>query len=299
MKEFFENLKKIRKERGITLEQMAQRSKIPLNYLQDIENNNFENLPQGYDRIFFKRYLKEIGEDNEDVWRDFNLFFGSGPLEKKESPITDVPALEEEESEIPEESKNASEDESKSSFFQDISLRFNMDRLHLYFWIAVTMIVLGVVGYFAYQQFVFVKDNQFQVKEITVPEFIEEMQKQDSLLTPTMSQNAVSGSTQIAESTGVNVKLLAQHRTWIREIRDQKDTTDYIMPPGLSRNILADNSVQLMLGRADGVEIWLNDQEVGVVGDSNQIALRLLLTPAGLTDKRLKTITKSENEGTD
>ncbi len=289
MKEFFENLKEIREKKGLSLEDIARRTRLPLQHLRNIEAGELEKLPQGYDRIFFKRYLKEIGEDKEDVWRDFNLFFGTGPLEEEKKPFSsNIPEEAEETEDGPSETPEANE---KTSFFQELSLKFNMDRLYLYFWVTVSVVVLAVVGYFAYQQFMFVQNNSLQVKEISLADQIEELQKKDSLLTPQMSRNTMVGN---QASGTVSVELHALERTWIREIRDLQDTTDYIMVPGLVRKIEAQSSVQLMLGRADGVEIKLNGDNLGVMGTADQIVLRLSLTQEGITEKRLKTVARKD-----
>ncbi len=295
MKEFFENLKQIRESKGLTLEDISQKTRLSIQYLRDIEKGQLENLPQGYDRIFFKRYLKEIGEDREEVWRDFNLFFGTGPLDKNLPYSSDIPEGQKEEiveEAVPEQPEEA---EQKPPFFQNFVMRFNMDKVYKYFWGFVTIAILGVVGYFAYQQYIFVKNTPPEIKEISVSQYISEMQTQDSLLTPQMSEDTdVSGT----GTTEFDVRLHALERTWVREIRDDTDTTDYIMSEGLNRKISASQSVKLMLGRADGVEVWVNGDSLGVMGSAREVVVSLVLTEKGIAEKRLKKpAPKSESTG--
>lgn len=290
MKEFFENLKQIRESKNISLEEISKRSRLPLKYLKDIEKGTLENLPKGYDRIFFKRYLKEIGEDKEEIWKDFNLFFGTGTLEKDIPYSSDVKKVEKPEKiEIPEEEKEQSSEKGKKpTFIEELKLQLNLDKLYKYFWIIITVIVLGIIGYFAYQQYLFVKNSPMEVKEVSVSDYISEMQRQDSILTQQLTENTEIGT----ESTGsLRVEIHSIERTWIREIRDQKDTTDYILIPGLRRKIEANQSVDLMLGRADGVNIWLNDDSLGVMGKSDEVIIKLLLTNMGIEEKRVKKVT--------
>ena len=134
-------------------------------------------------------YLKEIGEDKDEVWRDFNLFFGTGPLEKDVPYSSDIPPEEEKPEEPPEE-EHIIELSEEPSFFQKLIIQINLDKLHRYFWILITVIVLGAVGYFAYQQYLFVKNIPPEIKEISVSEYIKEMQQQDSLLTHSISQDS-------------------------------------------------------------------------------------------------------------
>ncbi|GAB4363261.1 MAG: hypothetical protein Kow0042_00960 [Calditrichia bacterium] len=288
MKEFFQHLKELREEKKITLEDISRKSRLALKYLIAIEAGELDKLPRGYDRIFFKRYLKEIGEDKPDVWRDFNLFFGAGPYENNLPYSSDIPVENSRETLKEAPPENEPEAEKKPSFFQELPLKLNMDKLYRYFWIAVSVVVLGVVGYFAYKQYVFVKSSQFEIKEVSVTEFIQEMQKQDSLMTSPLTQSSSVG----AESSGtIRVELKARERTWVREIRDRTDTTDYIMPAGFNRGIEAKQAVQFILGRADGVEIWLNGENLGVMGGSDEIVVRLVLTEEGIMEKRLKKVT--------
>jgi len=298
MKEFFENLKQIRESKNITLVEISQKSRLSLSILENIENGNLEKLPKGYDRIFFKRYLKEIDEDKEEVWRDFNLFFGTGTVQKEISYSSDInkdKKIEKEEIGEPEENKSAKEKQ-KKSFIDNITLNLNLDKLYKYFWIAITIIVIGTVGYFAYQQYLFVKNSPLEVKEVSVSDYISEMQKQDSILTQQITSNTEVGR---ASSENFQVELYSIERTWIREICDQVDTTDYILIPGLRRKIQAAQTVQLMLGRADGVIIWLNGDSLGIMGEANDVVLRLLLTSGGIEEKRMKKVYPKDSEPTD
>ena len=284
MKEFFENLKQIRQKRNLSLEEISKKSRLSLQYLRDIENGEFENLPRGYDRIFFKRYLKEIGEDKDEVWRDFNLFFGTGPLEKDVPYSSDIPPEEEKTEELPDEDYTIELSE-EPSYFQKLIIQINLDKLHRYFWILITIILLGAVGYFAYKQYVYVKNIPPEIKEISVSEYIKEMQQRDSLLTPSISQDSEISATNNDE---IKVELYSLERTWVREIRDNKDTTEYILIAGLRRKISATETVQLMMGRADGVQVWVNGDSLGVMGNADEVVLSLVLSPRGIVEKRLK-----------
>jgi cytoskeletal protein RodZ len=286
MKEFFENLKNIRIQKGLSLEEIARKSRMNLTYLKNIEAGELDKLPKGYDRIFFKRYLREIGEDKEEVWRDFNLFFGTGPLQKNVPYSSDITGEEEEPE--PETTRPVPREdlEKKPSLYQKIIMKINLDKVYLYFWIILTVIILGTVGYFAYRQYVFVKSIPPEIKEISVSEYVSEMQKQDSLLTPQLTENSQSS---VNPASSMLVELRTLERTWVREIKDEKDTTEYILSQGINRKISADSTLKFMLGRADGVEIWLNGDSLGIMGDAQEVVVNLVLTADGIVEKRLKT----------
>ncbi len=285
MKEFFENLKQIRESRGITLEEIAHRSRLPLKYLQDIEAGKLENLPAGYDRIFLKRYLKEIKEDKEEVWRDFNLFFGAGPLHNTVPYSSDIPEKNSK-PQIPDETQEEKPEKiKKPNFLQKWLRKRSFNKFYHHVWIFLSITVLGVFVFLAYQQYHFAKSATPEIKEISVVEYINEMQQQEKQLTEEVENNSGAPS---ADSANFTVELRALKRTWIKEIRDQKDTLEYILNEGIKRKINARESVKFMMGRADGVQIWFNNDSLGIAGNSDEVVLSLVLNQKGIVEKRLK-----------
>jgi len=65
-KEAGERLKKIRADKGIGLEEVAERTKVPLNILRAIEEGEFINLEPVYINGFIKIYCKYLGIDPSD-----------------------------------------------------------------------------------------------------------------------------------------------------------------------------------------------------------------------------------------
>lgn len=69
-------IRRIREEKGLTLEDVTEVVKIRTNFLEDIENGNFENFPSGvYVRGFIKSYLRFLGA--EDLWSQYKPYLYS------------------------------------------------------------------------------------------------------------------------------------------------------------------------------------------------------------------------------
>ncbi len=284
MKEFYENLKAKRQEKGISLEDIYERTRIPRHYLQAIEAGEMDKLPRGYERIYLRRYSREIGLDPDEVIHDYDLLTGRLTPSPEEtaslSPGENPPPI----------SETSPTRSSPTGNMRRVVERLNLDRIHKVFWITLAVLTISVAGYMTYQQYIFEeKSRKIEVKEISISELIEDLQAQDSLLTPQLSDNTVLRSEQRPQFT---VELRALERTWVREIRDQKDTTEYILPVGLKRSIEAVDQVKFVLGRADGVEIWLNGKNLGTMGEADQVVLSLVLNRDGIVDKRLKKVTR-------
>ena len=69
-------MKRQREERGVTLRQIADATKISMVSLEALERNDISRLPGGiFSRAFVRSYAMEIGLDPEQTVRDFLVQF--------------------------------------------------------------------------------------------------------------------------------------------------------------------------------------------------------------------------------
>lgn len=64
-------LKKLRLERGFDLEEVQKKTKIHLNILRSIEEDNFINISPVYLKGFLKLYCQFLGVDPKDYLVDY------------------------------------------------------------------------------------------------------------------------------------------------------------------------------------------------------------------------------------
>lgn len=70
--DFGTRLKRLREQRGITLRQIAETTKISIGALEALERNDISRLPGGiFSRAFVRAYAAEIGIDPEATVREF------------------------------------------------------------------------------------------------------------------------------------------------------------------------------------------------------------------------------------
>ena len=74
MSSFYKDLKDLRIESGIDLEEIHNRTKISLEALRAIESGQFDELPQTYIRLFVRAYANEIGADENSTLSELNKF---------------------------------------------------------------------------------------------------------------------------------------------------------------------------------------------------------------------------------
>ncbi|MGB9606729.1 MAG: helix-turn-helix domain-containing protein [Bryobacteraceae bacterium] len=70
-----------RHKRGLSLEQIAEATKISLAYLRAIEEGRFERLPGGiYDLNYLRQYARAIQFDEEELLAHYRAVTGQMPL---------------------------------------------------------------------------------------------------------------------------------------------------------------------------------------------------------------------------
>jgi len=303
MKEFFQNLRHAREEKGITLEEIHRKTFLPLNYLHDIEAGNLQNLPSGYDRIYLKRYVSEIGLNCNEVLRDYDMLSGkltpNNSTEMRNKPETSNRSLNEDFISAPEgESKRSWSNKSNSGFE-----KLNLDKLYRYFWIFLAVLIIAITGFITYSQYIAEKQNQITIKEIPSSDVSDNsvalsgvnfINNPETNPARENKPNPTAGKKELFV-----VKLQALDTTWVRQIRDATDTTEYTLPPGLDHRVEAQQQVQFMVGKADGVEFWLNGENLGVMGQADEIILSLIISEKGVVEKRLKKVVKKPKAKTD
>ncbi len=286
MKEFFEALKQEREKRGISLQELHERTRLPIHILQAIEAGELEKLPAGYDRLYIRRYAKEIGLNPDEVARDFDLFTGrKSPARSSSTESTPLP-----QSSPPVAPPRAEPSRRAPGRLHQTLSDINWDFWYRIIWGVGILVILVIIGYFSYQQYSQVTRQQVEIQEISVPQLFQEIQTQTALAA---EQKKVSAEKALP-APSFTVILKGKARTWIREIRDGTDTTEYILPKGLKRTIEARERVKFTIGRADGVEIILNGVPLEPLGDSTQVVTSLVLSPEGIIQKYVRTPKKAK-----
>ena len=81
----FERLKKIRLEKNLSLESISDMYRIQLKYLIILEEGDLLAIPEVYDKMFFRSYIKALGLDEEDYYDEFIDYRRSVRLDKTTS----------------------------------------------------------------------------------------------------------------------------------------------------------------------------------------------------------------------
>ena len=77
MAQFYKELKDLRESRDISLEEISERTKINISYLDAIESGRFSEIETPYLRLFLRAYADEIGGDSQRSLEQLDSFLGT------------------------------------------------------------------------------------------------------------------------------------------------------------------------------------------------------------------------------
>jgi len=257
-KTIFEELKKIRLQNQIDLEQIAKSSRIQLNYLQFLEEGDLLKIPEVYDKLFFRSYLKALGVDEEFYYAEFLKYRKKIRVDKTTTEI-----------------KFISKPETERKIF-------NYKNFFLFFPFVIVIIILWLL---IRNTEILETTQKSEVPEIDIQSVVKEMQ-----VTKEVKEDRIENITQ-----QLNLAIKGLERTWFRVITDKKDTSEYLFNKGNSLDIQAGQSFEFLIGRADGLQLQLNGKNLGLLGPDSLVINYMLIDSSGIVDKKLKK-PKSSNE---
>lgn len=89
-----EKLRQAREERGISITEVAEQTRISPHYLEFIENDDYRTLPGGiFNKGFVKSYAKYVGIDEQEALQDYSKLISSQNSEVAEEPKTYRPEV--------------------------------------------------------------------------------------------------------------------------------------------------------------------------------------------------------------
>ncbi len=242
MSEFYTELKALREERGIDLEEIHHRTKISIASLNAIENGQFSQLPHTYMRLFVRAYATEIGADAEETLAQLESFLGNQP--EPTTPQKDVE---------PESPEPAPLTESESADLSAPNRSAKSMRKDM-----VTGIILVAISIFAIYIIRVINAEEAAKAPIEYPSEFEE----EGPITDQMLQNdydVLTQSTQILEAEApYTLKLATAERVWYRTQSDTLSPSEAVLPIGDNRLIEFGDSLKILFKHTKGLNLYLN-----------------------------------------
>ncbi|MBR4944696.1 MAG: helix-turn-helix domain-containing protein [Peptococcaceae bacterium] len=265
-----EILKKAREEKGISLEDVAEATKIRSKYLKALEDEQFDALPGDvYSKGFATAYLKYLGiKDRPDVLEIMK------PKVKEPEPAVEA------EPEKPRKLAATPKRKQPSDPFEETPLNKNA-KLIIILSLAAILLLLVVQGVYSRQM---AAENQ---PEEQISQQVEEQQQEtvdvpeEPEVTPEPEAPVYDGLEMRLEILNVNANVTEQ--CWMQITVDGKQT-ETTMSEGQIQDIKAAQSIQLNLGNAGVVKVTVNGQELGTLGSQGKVVKKTFLLEDYVTE---------------
>ncbi|MGH9492873.1 MAG: helix-turn-helix domain-containing protein [Terriglobales bacterium] len=261
MGSFGERLQREREMRGITLEEIADSTKIGTRSLRALEQEDFDKLPGGiFNKGFVRAYARYLGIDEEQAVADFLAAAGE-PEQPLPSPFP-------------------REKQAPASSHQG--------------W-AVILSVLGLAAVLWGGRYIYERSQRSE--PTSPPQTQVEPQKPPPTSPPapaaqtggeagTVASTPAESSgnpaaVQPAAGEGFVLRVRAKEDTWLSITADGHAVMEGTLAAADSREVRAKKSVVLKLGNAAGVEVSHNGTAVPPLGRANEVKT-VVFTPEGL-----------------
>ena len=262
LKKFTEELKEQREKAGITLQNVAAKTRIDIKFLEALEDGNFNFLPEIYVKAFIKQYAKVVGLDEEEILQSYIL-----AKESKEEAVEKTKQEntgEKKEDTNEQKTKSDVETNKPAKIFTDdgVNKKSNEDDKKKQKQLIIGGSVIGVVLFVLLVFFLFINGSD---------DIIVEEKPYEEVLQETPNRYIEEESNQTTEETIAAIieeltltitNVDSTDSSWVLVIVDGKSTEDFLLPPKISRTIKANNNFNFTLGNSGVVKLILNVEVV-------------------------------------
>jgi cytoskeleton protein RodZ len=237
-----EELKRRREQRGITLRNISDETRINMRFLQAIESDNYRVLPGAvFNRRFVAAVAKQVGMDEEEAVRRY--------VEQEQAH---------------------SEDDSSSAYqlppVGDMTIGQEQQRRSRIWIVPVVLIVLGGIAFGAWkaspgfrnQVLSLMGKGEAKPEEENRPP-APQQKAPEVPTTTTPAQPAPTQEANVVNSNGLKVDIkVVQAECWFRTKVDNQPASDFTLKTGEERSYQPKEKLELSIGESKNIEVKIN-----------------------------------------
>jgi cytoskeletal protein RodZ len=226
-------LQAIRLEKKISLEQVAEQTRIGMGNLLLVEQEDHEQLPaEVFVKGFLRAYAAAVGADGDEAVRRY------------ESRLGVVQKVAESE---------ASLGKSETRLWWKLIAVLGL-------LLCIVAVSVVVISYWRH------------VPESEEPESPAQSAAENrSMASDNQGKVELSAESDSSAPEKLSLKIIALESTWIKVIVDEKESTEYQLKSGDEIELEAGTGYNLLIGNAESVKITLDDKPVFISGESGQV----------------------------
>lgn len=284
-----ERLRKIRLEKGLSLEEVHKKTKIHLNILKAIEEDNLVNLSPIYIKGFLKIYCQFLGVEPKDYIKDYKEPQASIAVARQEKPIS-----------------VSSRKIIVTKLVRLVGVIFNRKTLSvIVIVLAIVILALGVKK--AVRSFSAHRARALQSKQTASLKAASQPKKRApakavaaKVQQPKVQQPVVSEPPRVAVKqyqaaaepvqkelvSGIRLGIHAKDDCWVQVKIDGKAAFQSVLKKGRFEVWQAKEKIELSLGNVANVDLEINGKLITELGRKGQPLRNILITKEGLKIER-------------
>lgn len=253
-------LKKIRLEKGLSLDDVNKKTKIQLKILKSIEEDNLINLNPIYVKGFIKIYCRFLGADPRNFLPDL----------KETKNIVQTKVKEEKKSE---------------SLFKNVSTKLVNFRPYIKVkpLLIIIGILIGIVLLFNLTKAIFSKPRVNPPKKKLAAQITPEKHIKKREIPKTDKAQSV---TSVPAAASIRLGIRARENCYINLKADAKAVFQGVLKKGRFESWQAKDKFELSVGNAGVVDLEINGKLIPNLGKKNQALKKILINREGLTIAR-------------
>jgi transcriptional regulator with XRE-family HTH domain len=252
-----EELKAARIRAGLSLQQLAAKTRIDLKFLEYIEDGNFSFLPELYVKAFLKEYIKFVGLEEKLVFKKYEAYkLGKEYVEPAQETLLDK---------IKELKENKVEKEKVNPYSKPVSYQsspptnplntFLMDKKNLLF----ASVVVGVMIIFFAVYFIFIKRSPDIIVEKPYDELVNESKEryiEDEPKKLPVDSNAGNST----KSDTLKLLVTANDSCWVKALIDDSIKEEFKLIPHGHKLLSAVSNFKITFGNSSRIQLQLNNK---------------------------------------
>jgi cytoskeletal protein RodZ len=240
-----QELKRERELRGVSLNEIADSTKINLRFLRALEEERFDMLPeQFFTRGIIRTYASYLGLDEQSV---LNTYIESQKIQGIQE-ISDA-------------------DKKAETIVIPDSAPREKKILRFFTWIVLVIIALIIIMYF-----VFRKEKSPPPNTMKIQPAVQETQEEPITLPPITQEDPEN------EQQVLNIEISVQQETWLEIYADQEMLDSGIKNPGERLQFKALQEFLIHIGNAGGITYTINNQDGKKFGEPGTVRRDIQIT---------------------
>jgi cytoskeletal protein RodZ len=285
-----ERLKKLRLEKGMSLEEVQKKTKIHLNILKALEGDSLTHLNPVYLQGFLKIYCQYLGVDYKDYAQETKEAKEVKPKAEapapQPKPVVQKPAAPVNKVE-PQVKKGETEAIKVPEFFKSTSQKLSSFTIPDKAKKIIVYALIGIVVIFAVTKIAkFISAQRAKAPAKTAAPVKKETVKQAVAKAATSETKTAAKSTTLStpKNTGSDIRMVlkARDKCWVTLKVDGKTVFHGMLDKGRSESWKAKDRMDLSLGNAGVIDLEVDGQLFTNLGRRGQALKNIVITRKGL-----------------